>query len=286
MDLSEYERQGLILKLTYYGTGAGEGWPGLFCNCELCKTARKLKGKNIRTRSQALINDNLLIDLTPDTNMHCLVHGLDLEKVDHLLVTHSHTDHFNPPDLELLREPFAHNRPNVFHIYGNDRVREKVWKGVPKVWEVESKFDFHKAEPFQPIVIKDYIVVPLLALHDRNEECLFYVITQGNKTMLYAHDTGAFPEATMDYLKANKVHLDLVSLDCTIQSSADGKNHMGLVDAVKERQRLTELGLGDDNTKWIVNHFSHNGLWLHDKMVEEADKYGFLVSYDGMEIEI
>jgi phosphoribosyl 1,2-cyclic phosphate phosphodiesterase len=103
---------------------------------------------------------------------------------------------------------------------------------------------------------------------------------------LYAHDTGAFPQATIDYLKANKVHLDLVSLDCTAQSSADGKNHMGLVDAVKERQRLTELGLGDDNTKWIVNHFSHNGLWLHDKMVEEADKCGFLVSYDGMEIKI
>lgn len=273
------------MKLTYYGTAAGEGWPGLFCNCSLCKAARELKGKNIRTRSQALVNEDLLIDLPPDTNMHCISYGLDLEKVDHLLVTHSHSDHLNPTDIELLREPFAYNRPNTFQIYGNSRVKEKIWAEVPNIDEVEPKFNFHDLIPFHSVEVKDYTVVPLLALHDRKEECLFYQITQKNKTLLYAHDTGAFPDATIDYLKANKVHYDLVSFDCTTQSEEDGKNHMGLVDAAKEKQRLTELGLADERTKWVVNHFSHNGLWLHDKMVEEADKYGFLVSYDGMEIE-
>lgn len=274
------------MKFTYYGTGAGEGWPGLFCNCELCKEASRLKGKNIRTRSQALVNDDLLIDLSPDTNLHSLIYGLDLEHVDHLLVTHSHSDHFNPTDLELLREPYAHNRPNEFQIYGNDRVQERIWMEVPEVKEVGAMLSFHKVELFQKIYIKDYVVVPLLALHDRKEECLFYQITQGDKTILYAHDTGAFPKDTMDYLKENKVHLDLVSLDCTTQSSPDGKNHMGLVDAVKERQRLMELGLGDTKTRWMVNHFSHNGLWLHDRMVEEAKKVGLLVAFDGMKIDI
>ena len=61
---------------------------------------------------------------------------------------------------------------------------------------------------------------------------------------------------------------------------------MGLEDVVKEKQRLIDLGICDDNTKCIVNHFSHNGLWLHEKMVEEADKVGFLVSYDGMVLNI
>lgn len=273
------------MKLTYYGTGAGEGWPGVFCNCKLCMEAKKLKGKNIRSRSQALINDDLLIDLTPDTNMHCLVYGLELENVNHLLVTHSHTDHFHPADLELLREPFAHNR-ELFHIYGNESVRKRIWSEVPKVEEVEDCFDFQRAEPFAKLSIKDYTVVPLLALHDRSEECLIYEIIQGDKAMLYAHDTGAFPSETMNYLAEEKVHLDLVSLDCTTQSEEDGKNHMGLVDAVKQRQFLIDLGLADETTIWIVNHFSHNGGWLHDRMVEEADKVGFLVSYDGMIIEI
>jgi phosphoribosyl 1,2-cyclic phosphate phosphodiesterase len=273
------------MKLTYYGTAAGEGWPGLFCNCELCNTARSLKGKNIRTRSQALINEDLLIDLTPDTNMHSLSYGLDLTKVYHVLITHSHNDHFNPPDLELLREPFAHDREGIFHIYGNMKVKEKIWSDVPDVKEVEPCFQFHYAKPFEPMKVKDYIVTPLLALHDRKEECLFYQVTQNNKTILYAHDTGSFPKETMDYLVSNKVHLDLVSFDCTMGSNEDGNNHMGLMDAYKEKQKLIEYGLGDDSTVWIVNHFSHNGLWLHDRLVEEADKYGFLVSYDTMEVE-
>ena len=274
------------MKLTYYGTAAGEGWPGLFCNCDLCREARRLGGKNVRTRSQALVNDDLLIDLSPDTNMHSLVYGLDLSKINHMLVTHSHSDHMSPAELELLREPFALNRPEVFQIYGNRRVKEKIWSGVPDVSQVASRFNFHDARPFIPMEIKDYTVVPLLALHDKREECLFYQITPGDKTILYAHDTGAFPEPTMDYLKEHGVHLDLVSLDCTTQSEKDGKNHMGLADAARQKEELLELNLADTNTKWVVNHFSHNGHWLHERMVGEASKYGFLASYDTMAVEI
>ena len=50
------------MRLTYLGTAAAEGFPAIFCNCEYCNEARRLGGKNIRTRSQALVNDDLLID--------------------------------------------------------------------------------------------------------------------------------------------------------------------------------------------------------------------------------
>ena len=60
------------MKLTYYGTAAGEAWPGVFCSCALCQRARVLGGKNIRTRSQALIDDDLLLDLPPDNYLHTL----------------------------------------------------------------------------------------------------------------------------------------------------------------------------------------------------------------------
>ena len=63
------------MKITYYGTAAGEAWPGVFCRCELCEKARALGGKNIRTRSQALVNDDLLLDLPPENHMHSLLYG-------------------------------------------------------------------------------------------------------------------------------------------------------------------------------------------------------------------
>ena len=66
------------MKVQLLGTSAAEGWPGLFCNCRACEEARRLGGKNIRSRSSALIDGVLKIDLPPDTLYHVFRHGLDL----------------------------------------------------------------------------------------------------------------------------------------------------------------------------------------------------------------
>ena len=46
------------MQLIYLGTAAAEGIPGAFCSCAICQEARRLGGRNIRTRSQALIDDH------------------------------------------------------------------------------------------------------------------------------------------------------------------------------------------------------------------------------------
>ena len=74
------------MKLTYLGTAAAEGFPALFCHCPHCNEARNLGGKSIRTRSQALINDDLLIDLPADTYHHMLKNGIEGDKT--LLYAH------------------------------------------------------------------------------------------------------------------------------------------------------------------------------------------------------
>ena len=48
--------------------------------------------------------------------------------------------------------------------------------------------------------------------------------------------------------------------------------------------RLTEIGICDYNTVIYVNHFSHNGQLTHEELVIEAAKYGFLATYDGLEV--
>lgn len=75
------------MKLTYLGTVAAEGFPEVFCNCEYCKEARKLKCKNIRTCSQSIINDDLLIDLPADTYMHFLDNDIEGDKIKYLFMT-------------------------------------------------------------------------------------------------------------------------------------------------------------------------------------------------------
>ena len=60
------------MKLKYLGTAAAEGIPGMFCNCRVCRNALEVRGKEIKTRSQALLDDKLLIDFPPDTYLHIL----------------------------------------------------------------------------------------------------------------------------------------------------------------------------------------------------------------------
>ena len=55
------------MKIRYLGTAAAEGWPALFCSCPICTHAREHGGKNLRTRTQAILDDDLLIDFPPDT---------------------------------------------------------------------------------------------------------------------------------------------------------------------------------------------------------------------------
>ena len=78
------------MRFQYLGTAAAEGWPGVFCRCAVCEEARALGGRHIRTRSQAMINDDLLLDFPGDTYMHALHYGLDLAKIQYLFVTHCH----------------------------------------------------------------------------------------------------------------------------------------------------------------------------------------------------
>ena len=96
------------MKIRYLGTAAAEGWPALFCSCPICTHAREQGGKNLRTRTQAILDGELLLDFPPDTYCHALQHGLELAKVRTLLVTHSHMDHWFPTDLIHRHEHFGH----------------------------------------------------------------------------------------------------------------------------------------------------------------------------------
>ena len=274
------------MKITYYGTAAGEAWPGVFCSCELCQKARELGGKNIRTRSQALINDDLLLDMPPDNYLHSLYYGLDLSKVKTLLFTHSHSDHCYPGDLELLREPYSHTYPGKMEVFGNDAVERKVGKACHSLGGERERFTFTRIMPNESVSSGPYRITALRAVHAKDETCLFYHIAYGDQAVLYAHDTGALTEENLETLARCLRPLGLVSLDCTQQQHPDGKYHMGFDDAVEQKRILLDRGLADENTIFVVNHFSHNGGWLHEEISRRAEAFGMIASYDGMVVSI
>ena len=110
------------MKMLYMGTAAAEGWPALFCSCPVCEHARRAGGRNLRTRTQALLDNSLLIDFPPDTYCHALRYGLNLGDIHTLLITHSHMDHWFPTDLIHRHEHFGHG--------GKELLREPVDRPV------------------------------------------------------------------------------------------------------------------------------------------------------------
>lgn len=274
------------MKITWLGTAAGEAWPGVFCDCKLCTAARQLGGKNIRTRSQTLINDDLLLDLPPDNYLHTLYYGLDLSKVRTLLFTHSHSDHCYTNDLELLREPYSHTYPGELQVYGNDAVERKIISACGSSGGKRERFRFHRIIPNETVKSGGYTITALRAVHAKDETCLFYHIERDGVSILYAHDTGALTKENLETLGRLPSPLKLVSLDCTQQQHRDGKYHMGLADAAEQKDKLLKLGLADGGTVFVVNHFSHNGGWLHEETSQRAEALGMTASFDGMTVVI
>ena len=274
------------MKIQYLGTAAAEGWPALFCRCKACKEAARLGGKNLRTRSQAIIDDCLLVDFPPDTYLHMLRDGLDLPELSHVLITHSHQDHFYPLDLTMRGHGFSDQVKDTLHLYGN-KTAEALYREtvdpIAKSWQLDRRLAFHPVEAFRPLEIGPHRVTPLTALHDRAEHCLIYLVERAGRSLLYANDTGIFPDETWDFLTGRR--LDLVSLDCTTGRHKEGTNHMGLADNISVRDRLRELGGTTDGTRHVITHFSHHGELLHHELEAEAAQLGFAVAYDGMSVE-
>ncbi len=286
------------MKLKYLGTAAAEGIPALFCSCPLCKRARSLGGKDIRSRAQALVGDDLLIDFGPDTYWHVCRYGLDLSKIRSLLITHAHEDHYSPAELDYRRRPFAYlsgdkerddkDFPTLDVYLSKGSYDYAGVKFHEENYLLSAPLTFHRVWAFRPFTAGKYTVTPLTANHWPDHEALIYLITDGKSTLLYAHDTGLFPQETLDWFKENRPRLDFVSFDCT--GMADGHDtgggrHMNLYRNKITREQLTELGCGTEKTLWCCNHFSHNGKSTHAELVGIMEKEGFLVSYDGMEAE-
>lgn len=279
------------MKIRYLGTAAAEGTPAPFCECDVCEYARAHGGKNIRTRTQVMIDDALLIDLSPDTFWHTVRDGIKLGNLDACLITHPHSDHFALKELFWCVKTVANMKePKTFPIYGSadtvEQLRAEKYDVDIVALEKAEGISLHTVTAFSPELVAGYRVTPVPADHPTKEP-LLYIIEKDEKKIFYATDTGILPEKTWDYLAKTDIVFDLVSYDCTyLMRDADNRYHMNLVGTESVRARLLAMGKVREDTLHVLQHFSHKGLLAQDAAEKVAREHGFIAAYDGMEIEI
>lgn len=273
------------MKVLFLGTGAAEGFPAIFSDTPINREARRRGGKDLRTRSSVLIDSTVKIDLPPDTLCHVHQHeGLNLARLQHLLFTHSHDDHFAVRELQYLSPNFAPDRKAPLNVYATNELIKKMILETSHFFEA-APLRFHSIAPYEEFAVGHLSVVPITAHHKVDELCLNFLVRDSERCVLYASDTGWYDEPTWEYL--NDVTIDSLIVECGKGISDNAyAGHMSLDDCIRMKRRLNDAGVLAANAPVYLTHICHTGLLLHDAMCEHAEPHGISVAYDGLEIDV
>jgi phosphoribosyl 1,2-cyclic phosphate phosphodiesterase len=268
------------MRLRLLGTGAADGIPTPFGEDRVSRHARKVRGKDIRTRSGAIVDDTIKIDLSSDTYTQLNREGLSGSDWTALFFTHSDDDHVAVAEIQYALDPFTSNRFLPYTIFANSVVARIIRERYPK-WPIEVVI----TESFKCYEHLDYRITPIKATHISDEDCHNLLIQKQGKTLLYATDTGIWGEPTWKFLQAFK--LDALVIECT-----DGfdptpyEGHLSLHECVEVVQRLRSLDIVDPETRVITTHHSVRGLATHHELEEALKPHGIEPGYDGMAIDV
>lgn len=270
------------------GTGSASGIPHPYCGCESCRVIRNTKGKDVRKRSGVKLSETTLIEFSPDIRSHILDNHIDFNKVENIMITHTHNDHLDIQELIRIKRDI--------NVYVNEQAVEwlkgELERGVkPKHRTKKHEILTHNIIPlnfFEPIKIGEYMATPIIANHTGlcdGERGMNFILKDGRKTLLYASDTGEYPKETMEYLK--KCYLDKIIIECTFLKNIEKRNghHLNVIKLKKLLDELMEAGSIDEKTEICITHFGHDGYMMHDEIEKEFDtwSYNIAVAYDGMD---
>lgn len=280
------------MKITVLGSG-GFAYPLVFCECDYCKQAKILGGKNIRKRASILINDEMIIDMTSDCQTSMNMYGKDMSKTKYLLQTHTHLDHFDINHFTSLDVKYCTVRKNPLNL-----IASKL--GLNDIYTKANQFDrmdllneeylnkinlrLHEINHGQNLNFDNYSIKAIHCTHDERLGAQNYLIKQNGKTLLYATDTPPITDIALQELSGEKI--DCVFLDESFGNQEYMITHLNLKGFEDYIKKLKAHNLLSENCLIYATHITHNGNPLHDELECLLNKFGCHASYDGMQIEI
>lgn len=274
------------MRLQLLGTAAAEGWPAPFCVCDACQEARRRGGINVRTRSGALVDDDLKIDFSADTLMQLQKTGRHLASVRTILFTHQHMDHIAGTEMHWMETPFSNTPPPEVDVYGNAQVlaelrRSQAAQGNKAHYRMH---EFAAGQSFTTATGDEVLAMP--ADHVAGACVLRIRRKPDGKTLFYGHDSGLYPPETLDAL-SDGVTLDIALFDCTSGGQqSSNRGHMDVRGVIQMADELRRRGAITARTRCIATHFSHNGRLLHEELSAALLPHGIEPAYDGMLVSV
>lgn len=252
------------MKIKFLGTSAGWPLPRLGCKCEICSSADP---KDTRTRTQLLINDEILVDAGPDTYQH--LKAVDPAKIKYVVLSHEHPDH-------------TQGLWDLTHIYNNNQPIEIIVT-LELIAKINSLIGPHRknlkvkiVKPNESFLLNRVKVEYFPVVHGKTSA--FGIKFKESKIFIYITDFNRILPSQKKTIKhANYWAIDGSSLDKTGQ----GPGHISINDGVYLAKKFRIK-----NTYFIhIGHKTGTQQRLENYLKQNAGS-NFHIAYDGLEINI
>jgi len=246
------------LKLTFIGSG------------DACSTG----GRN---QTCILVEDDFnaktfLIDCGPSTLTALKKINFDSNKIDFIINTHMHGDHYGGIPYLLLDFWINSNRKKELKIIGPRGIAQRVtdlhellYSGL-NFSRMSYQITFQELSPDFIENVDIYQVQTFLMEHNAFSDCLGYKISNGSKIFSYTGDT-----AWTDKLFSLAEGTDLFISECSFFNKNSKISHLSYQEIVDLSQKI--------NTKKIV--LTH----LSEEMFANLDKVKFEIAHDLLQIQ-
>lgn len=268
------------MHLTILGSGGAISTPRPFCDCAVCKKARKLGEPYRRNSSSLFIDDiNTVIDCGED--IADSLNRRDVKKVDNLFITHWHPDHtFGLRTILEANFDFINNKAKkAINVYIPDKVFKTLKEKFPTIdyfLNIQKTGNLCLIKDGDEIKIKD-VTISAIGYSGADSDTYAYLISQDEKKVLYA------PCDTIDFVNyKNFKNLDLLINECglfsTVSSELSFDDLMDRVRKIKPKKTiLTHIEEPE------INFYGEGYL---KKVKEKYSDVNFNFAIDGMKINI
>lgn len=185
------------MRVVILGSGTSAGIPTLGCSCDVCNSPDP---HNKRMRASIYLeqgDDKILVDCGPDFRTQAIQRGI--RDVDHLLLTHTHSDHVNGLD-DLRSYNMIHRHPIDVHgteFSLNDvRTRFSYCFQPPPPGGGIPQLNLKTLVPGQPIRLGSIDILPLQVFHGKMP-----IIGFRFGKFAYFTDVSMMPDETIDALQ-------------------------------------------------------------------------------------
>ena len=270
----------------FLGTGAADIDSPKHCGCDTCKYIREHGGPNERRFSSLFVAPDIVIDYSTTGLDGLTSAGLSPAIVNHVVMTHSHGDHFQESHIVALAEARAKEKPGTLEVWGNPTVAEKMRAHI-KALGREVPITVHEVKSYQEVTIGEWTAKALPANHDPSEECLLWLLRRGDRALFYATDTTWFPVGTFRAVQA--VPLDIAVVEGTfgpLDAPEYLMGHMNFDFARRVRQFLVDKKALKPGGTFALTHLSLHAVPPYDRIAPQMAAEGIIIPHDGLKVEV